>query len=92
VTVKVRGFPGFARRRRQAETPNVKQIYCSGGSGNIVAGKHNDGSRENRRLLADRLHVAMTSAWDNTQRHVIDRFDFRVACSDLSRGGIAAFG
>lgn len=71
-------FPGLARRRRQAETPGVKQIYCSGCSGNLTAGKYNNGARENRAVLAGRLHAAMRAAWDATKRHAIDRFDFRV--------------
>jgi hypothetical protein len=32
-------FPGIARRQRQKETPAVRQIYCSGASGNVTAGK-----------------------------------------------------
>jgi hypothetical protein len=70
-------FPGLARRKRQAETPDVKQIYCSGCSGNVTAGKYNDGARENRAVLADRLHAAMTAAWRDTKRHPINGVDFR---------------
>ncbi len=72
-------FPGLARRMRQTEMPGVKQIYASGCSGNIVAGKYNNGARENRAVLADRLHTAMIAAWRFTQRHAVDRFDFRIA-------------
>lgn len=71
-------FPGMARRARQAEMPGVKQIYCSGCSGNVTAGKYNDGSRENRPVLADRLHAAITAAWANTRRHALRACDFRV--------------
>ena len=43
-------FPGLARRRRQQQLPDVKQIYCSAHSGNTTAGKYNTGcSREPRR-------------------------------------------
>jgi hypothetical protein len=62
-------FPGIARRRRQAETSGVEQIYCSGCSGNVTAGKYNDGAKENRAMLADRLRAAMASAWRDTKRH-----------------------
>ena len=72
-------FPGLARRRRRAETPGVPQIYCSGCSGNVTAGKYNTGARENRPVLADRLHQAMVAAWRGTQRHPVERFDYRVA-------------
>jgi hypothetical protein len=71
-------FPGLARRRRQAETPSVQQIYCSGCSGNVTAGKYNNGARENRRVLADRLHAAMTAAWRETKRLPVARFDYRL--------------
>jgi hypothetical protein len=71
-------FPGLARRQRQAEIPGVKQIYFSGCSGNVTAGKYNDGARENRPVLADRLHRAMTAAWAATRRQPLTRADFRV--------------
>ena len=47
-------FIGLARRRRQEDLPGVFQIYVSGCSGNITAGKYNDGAPENRAVLADR--------------------------------------
>ncbi len=71
-------FPGLARRMRQKEMPGVKQIYVSGCSGNIVAGKYNTGAPENRAALANRLHAAMTNAWRDMRRHPVSRFDFRV--------------
>jgi hypothetical protein len=71
-------FPGIARRSRQAETPGVQQIYSSGCSGNLTAGKYNDGSRENRPVLAKRLHGAMAAAWTDTKRHPISDLNFRV--------------
>ena len=37
-------FVGLARKRRQDEMPGVFQIYASGCSGNVTAGKYNDGS------------------------------------------------
>lgn len=70
-------FPGIARRARQTDTPGVRQIYCSGCSGNITAGKYNDGSRENRPVLAKRLQTAMTSAWSATKRHPVGDVRFK---------------
>src|SRR4029077_381179 len=49
---------GMARKRRQADDPKVLQIYASGCSGNVTAGKYNDGAPENRPVLADRLYAA----------------------------------
>jgi hypothetical protein len=76
-------FPGLARRMRQKEAPGVKQIYVSGCSGNMVAGKYNDGTPENRARLAMRLHAAMVEASRGAQRHRVDRVDFRVAALNL---------
>ena len=72
-------FPGLARRRRQQETPGVKQMYISGCSGNVTAGKYNDGAPENRPALAERLYQAMVAAWDATRRFPLTEIDFRVA-------------
>ncbi|HTN74880.1 MAG TPA: hypothetical protein VL096_06520 [Pirellulaceae bacterium] len=70
-------FPGLARRKRQTDLPNVAQIYCSGCSGNITAGKYNTGAKENRPVLADRLATAMKAAWDATKRQPLQAVSFR---------------
>lgn len=56
-------FPGLARDGRQAET-GVLHVHFDGAGGNITAGKWNDGSPENRRILADRLAAGMRLARD----------------------------
>jgi hypothetical protein len=58
--------------------PGVKQIYASGCSGNVTAGKYNTGARDNRAVLADRLHTAMVAAWRETQRRPVERMDIRI--------------
>jgi len=70
-------FVGLARHRRQADQPNVAQLYFSGCSGNVTAGKYNDGSPGNRRVLADRLYRAMAIAWEKTKRHPLKQVNFR---------------
>jgi hypothetical protein len=70
-------FVGLARAERQKEDPAVHQIYVSGCSGDITAGKYNDGSPENRQRLAERMHKAMVEAWDNTKRHSLQTVAFR---------------
>lgn len=72
-------FPGLARSQRDAEMPGVMQIYLSGCSGNTVAGKYNDGSRESRVALGARLHDAMKAAWDATKRQPLTSAAFRTA-------------
>jgi hypothetical protein len=70
-------FIGLARRRRQAELPGVFQIYVTGCSGNITAGKYNDGSPANREVLASRIIRAMAAAWAATRRTPIEQVAFR---------------
>lgn len=72
-------FPGLARRRRQEDDPEVLQIYASGCSGNVIAGKYNDGERKTRVVLADRLYRGMKAAWEATERRPLDRLAFRSA-------------
>ncbi len=62
-------FVGLARKRRQADLPDALQVYASGCSGNVTAGKYNDGAPGNRPLLADRIYRAMAAAWKNARRH-----------------------
>ena len=70
-------FPGIARAKRQRDLPGVKQIYFSGCSGNVTAGKYNNGERANRAVLADRLHQAMVNAWRETKRSPLNTVRFR---------------
>jgi hypothetical protein len=70
-------FVGLARKLHQTDNPKIVQIYLSGCSGNVTAGKYNDGSPGTRVVLAERLHKAMKTAWKSTERHPIERVDFR---------------
>ncbi len=64
-------FPGIARFYRQLEVPDALHIHFNGAAGNIAAGKYNDGSKENRGILAGRLTDGMKRAWDATKREPI---------------------
>jgi hypothetical protein len=70
-------FVGLARKLRQAEEPKTHQIYISGCSGNVTAGKYNDGAAENRMALATRMHDAIREAWKNTTRQPINECSFK---------------
>jgi hypothetical protein len=72
-------FPGLARQRRQADDPSIHQIYASGASGDVTTGKYNDGSHENRPILAERLYQGMLAAWKDTKKLPLTRLAFRVA-------------
>lgn len=70
-------FVGLARQRRQLDEPNIKQIYLSGCSGDVTAGKFNDGSDSHRKGLIDRLYTAMVKAWETTERIPLENVEFR---------------
>lgn len=70
-------FVGLARRMRQHDDPDVFQMYVTGCAGDVTAGKYNDGSRENRPVLAERLHAAMQIAWRNTRRWPLQSVQLR---------------
>ena len=72
-------FVGMARRTLQREFPGVFQIYASGASGDVTAGKYNDGSTKLRPELAARLAAAMRSSWSSTKRHSLEAVKFRNA-------------
>jgi hypothetical protein len=57
-------YPGIARFMRQLAIPDALQVYFTGAGGNVGAGKYNDGSHENRLILAERLEDAMKRAWN----------------------------
>ena len=61
-------FPGLARFLRQTTVPQALHIHFNGAGGNLGAGKYNDGSPENRRILADRVADGMRRAWESTRR------------------------
>jgi hypothetical protein len=61
-------FPGLARNARDQQTPEVLHVHFNGAGGNVTAGKYNDGSPENRPVLAQRLNAGMQSAWNSAER------------------------
>lgn len=76
-------FPGRARDMMQQAYPKVLQIYASGCSGNVTAGKWNQGAADSLQVLASRLHTAMESAWKSTQKHPLQHMQFNLALMPL---------
>lgn len=68
-------FPGVARFQRQLAVPGALHVHFNGAGGNVGAGKYNDGSPENRGLLAGRLAEGMRQAWESTRRQPITAAD-----------------
>ncbi len=84
-------FVGLARRRLQADTPGALQVYASGCSGNVTAGKFNDGDPGNRPVLADRMYRAMAAAWRDTRKVAVTTPTFRSVPLTLEARGGADF-
>lgn len=61
-------FPGIARFLRGQSVPEALHIHFDGAGGNIGAGKYNDGSPENRVVLAQRLADGMDKAFAATRK------------------------
>lgn len=59
-------FPGIARERLQEEE-KVFQVYFTGCSGNVAAGKYNDASLEARTGLAQRMYEGMQTSAASTK-------------------------
>lgn len=72
-------FVGLARRKMQSDLPGVHQIYASGCSGDVTAGKFNDGSEKSRNGLIQRLYEGMKAAWSATKTQPITGVTFRSA-------------
>jgi hypothetical protein len=71
-------FCGLARQKRQADDARIFQMYFTGCSGNVTAGKYNDGAKQNRSILRDRIHAAMVAAWKTTERYPVEKLGWRV--------------
>lgn len=70
-------FVNLARDRRQNDDPAVFQVYATGCSGDVTAGKYNDGGKAVRPVLADRLYQGMKAAGEATKRHTLGKIDCR---------------
>lgn len=64
-------YPGVARFLRQMAVPSALHVHFTGAAGNIGAGKYNDGSKENRLILAERLADGMRRAWESSTKSPI---------------------
>lgn len=75
-------FVGLARRKMQKEFPSVLQIYASGCSGDVTAGKYNNGSRQSRIELTNRIYQGMQKSWEATKKVPLQQADFK--CVELA--------
>lgn len=70
-------FVGMARAAREAALPGALHVHFNGAGGDVAAGKYNDGSPENRPVLAGRLEEGMRQAWQATEKTPIRAGDVR---------------
>ena len=68
-------FVGLARAQREESLSDVAHIHFNGASGNVAAGKYNDGSPELRPILAARMERGMRQAWEATLPRPISASD-----------------
>lgn len=68
-------FVGLARGLRETDLPEVPHVHFNGAGGNVAAGKYNDGSPENRPVLAARLAAGMRAAWEGLDKLPISAAD-----------------
>jgi hypothetical protein len=68
-------FPGIARFIRGQSLPDTLHVHFNGAGGNITAGKYNDGARDNRLILANRLADGMKQAFETTRKEPLKPAD-----------------
>ena len=68
-------FPGIARFLRGQSLPTALHVHFCGAGGNIGAGKYNDGSPEQRTVLAQRLADGMSRAFAATKKETVTSED-----------------
>ena len=68
-------FIGGARALMDKAVPGVRFIHFNGAGGNITAGKYNEGSPENRPVLAGRVFAGFKAAWDSQKKQPVTAAD-----------------
>ena len=68
-------FVGMARGAREVALRGTRHIHFNGCSGNVAAGKYNDGSPAMRPILANRLANGLRSAWEATEKAPIEEVE-----------------
>lgn len=70
-------FAGLARKQRQVEEPDCMHLYFTGCAGNIAAGKYNDGSKEMRPVLTERIYQGIVKSEQNLKPVPIENVSWR---------------
>lgn len=70
-------FPGLARKQRQTDEPQTTHIYFTGCSGNIAAGKYNDGTPAMRPILTQRIYDGIVESESGLKREPVVSAEWR---------------
>lgn len=77
-------FVGMAREQRVKALGGLPHIHFDGASGNVAAGKYNDGKPERRPELAGRLAAGMKLAWETQTKKPLRAEDVAWAVKPVS--------
>ena len=72
-------FAGLARKKRQKDEPDCSHVYFTGCAGNVAAGKYNDGSKEMRSVLTDRVYEGIVHSEEGLKPAPIGKVEWRTA-------------
>lgn len=72
-------FAGLARKQRQLDEPDCTHLYFTGCSGNIAAGKYNDGSKELRPILTKRLYEGIVASEAKLEKAAVKTLNWKTA-------------
>ncbi|MBP90246.1 MAG: hypothetical protein CMJ64_26645 [Planctomycetaceae bacterium] len=72
-------FAGLARKQRQKDEPDCAHIYFTGCAGNISAGKYNDGSKERRPILTQRVYDGIVASEKDLKPQPIEQVGWKTA-------------
>lgn len=70
-------FCGLARKQRQQQEPECTHLYFNGCGGNIGAGKYNDGSKQMRPVLTQRMLDGMVQSEEHPDPQLISSVEWR---------------
>lgn len=76
-------FVGLARKQLSRLDRSIHPIYASGCSGDVTAGKYNDGTPKAREELTQKIYAAMLANRDGVHKKVCSSWGFRSVALEL---------
>jgi hypothetical protein len=83
-------FVGLARKRLARIDRSIHPIYASGCSGDVTAGKYNDGTPKAREELTQKIYDAMLANRVGVQKHLCNEWGFQSVALELEYTRAAA--